>query len=144
MGIVGLIFNGCSSREKKRKEKPGIEKKKPKRKKAPINWTAAGRGEGWAHKGYKHWVNNTSERDKLEKEINFFYWEGKSTQNPEKWSDNGMKDKSRKRRARRKRCTSVYCQRVFVMGNEKERNNAKVEKDNDERNRQLIFNLTAA
>jgi len=29
-------------------------------------------------------------------------------------------------------------------GNEKERNNAKVEKDNDERNRQLIFNLTAA
>jgi len=46
MGIVGLIFNGCSSREKKRKEKPGIEKKKPKRKKAPINWTAAGRGEG--------------------------------------------------------------------------------------------------
>ena len=46
MGIVGLIFNGCSSREKKRKEKPGIEKKKPKRKKIPINWTAAGRGEG--------------------------------------------------------------------------------------------------
>ena len=45
-GTESLNFNGCTSQRQIKKTKGLRNRQKPKRKKIPINWTAAGRGEG--------------------------------------------------------------------------------------------------